>query len=288
MRGDTLSSIADRYGTTVEAIAEANGLPVSTILRVGQQLIIPYPGPTGGPGLELPVISAGTVITYVVQAGDSLYFIANMYGTTVEVLMMVNGIKDPALVSIGQELIIAWGTPTPTATSTPEPTATATTPTPKPTTTPESTPTPTVPTSTPTTTTTPTFTPSVTPQPMPTPTSAYSYPAPSLLAPADGQVFQGMDTVIVLNWASVGILAEDEWYVLRLRYEAEGAAQLPNVWTKATSWRVPADLYLPSDVEDRLVYWDVTVMRQTHTTPDGTPGGVDISLASDTRGFYWY
>jgi LysM repeat protein len=284
IRGDTLSSIADRYGTTVEAIAEANGLPVSTILRVGQQLIIPYPGPTGGPGPEMPVISAGTVITYVVQAGDSLYSIATLYGTTVEVLMMVNGIKDPMLIHIGQELIIAWGTPTPTTTSTPEPTLT---PTPEPTSTPEPTPTPTsTPTSTPTTT--PTFTPSVTPQPMPTPTSAYPYPAPALLAPADGQVFRGMDAVIVLNWASVGILAEDEWYVLRLRYEAEGVDQPPNVWTKTTSWRVPAGLSPPSDAEARLVRWDVTVMCQTHTAPDGTPAGVDISLVSDTRGFYWH
>ena len=97
-----------------------------------------------------------------------------------------------------------------------------------------------------------------------------------------------MEEVIVLNWASVGILAEDEWYVLRLRYEAQGATQPPNVWTKTTSWRVPADIYPPADVEPRLLHWDVTIMRQTHTGPDGTPEGVDISPVSATRGFYWY
>jgi len=123
---------------------------------------------------------------------------------------------------------------------------------------------------------------------MPTPTSAFPYPAPALLAPADGQVFRGVDEVIVLNWASVGILAEDEWYVLRLRYEAEGVAQPPSVWTKTTSWRVPADMYPPADVEPRLLHWEVTVMRQTHTGPDGTPEGVVISPMSDTRRFYWY
>jgi len=123
---------------------------------------------------------------------------------------------------------------------------------------------------------------------MPTPTLAFPYPAPAPLAPADGQVFRGMDEVIVLNWASVGILAEDEWYVLRLRYETEVAAQPPNAWTKTTSWRMPADLYPLSEVKSRLLHWYVTVMRQTQTGPDGTPQGVDISLASATRSFYWY
>ena len=94
--------------------------------------------------------------------------------------------------------------------------------------------------------------------------------------------------VLVLNWASVGILADDEWYVLRLRYGVEGADQLPSVWTKTTSWRVPANLYPPADVEPRLLHWDATVMRQTHTGPDGTPEGITISSTSDIRGFYWY
>lgn len=136
---------------------------------------------------------------------------------------------------------------------------------------------------------TPTATPQPTPQPTPSPTpSAFAYPAPALLAPADGQVFQGADEVIVLSWVSVGILTEDEWYVVRLRYEAPGAVQPPDVWTKTTSWRAPADLYPPADVEPRLLHWNVIVMRQTGTGPDGTPQGVDVSPVSATRGFYWY
>jgi len=283
-RGDNLSSIAARYGTTVEAILEANDLAPSTILSIGQQLIIPSAGATGGMIHEMPVISEGTVITYVIQAGDSLYSIAALYGTTVEVLMIANGIADPALIQVSQELLISWGTPTPTTTSTPEPTLT-----PEPTPTPTMTPTPTTtPTMTMTPTMTPTSTPSATPQPMPTPTSAFPYPAPALLAPADGQVFRGGGEAIVLNWVSVGILADDEWYVLGLRYETEGAAQPPDVWTKTTSWRVPADLYPPADIEPRLLRWDVTVIRQTRTGPDGTPEGFDISPVSATRSFYWY
>jgi len=276
------------HGVTVEAILEANGLSASTILSIGQRLIIPAAGPTGGMFPGMPIISESGVITYVIQAGDSLYSIATLYGTTVEALMMANGIADPVLIQIGQELVVSWGSPTPTATSTPEATLT---PTPKPTDTPEPTSTPTTtPTSTPSATPQPTSQPTSqpTPQPTPQPTSAHPYPAPALLAPADGQVFREIDEIIVLNWASVGILAEDEWYVLRLRYEAEGAAQPPGVWTKTTSWRVPADLYPSADVESHLLRWDVTVMRQTHTGPDGTPEGVVISPVSATRSFYWY
>ena len=124
---------------------------------------------------------------------------------------------------------------------------------------------------------------------MPTPTLLpYPYPAPALLSPADGQVFRGADEVIALNWASVGILAEDEWYVLRLQYEAQQTAQPPSVWTKATGWRVPADLQPSSEVQSRLLRWNVTIMRQTHTGPEGTPEGIVISPMSATRSFYWY
>jgi hypothetical protein len=135
---------------------------------------------------------------------------------------------------------------------------------------------------------TPAFTPSATPQPTPTPALTYPYPAPALLAPPDGQIFRGADGVIVLSWASVGILAEDEWYVLQLQYEAQQTAEPPRVWTKATSWRVPADLYPPPEVESCLLRWNVTIMHQTHTGSDGTPEGVVISPMSATRSFYWY
>jgi hypothetical protein len=97
-----------------------------------------------------------------------------------------------------------------------------------------------------------------------------------------------VDQIIVLNWASVGILADDEWYVLRLQYKAKEAGQPPKVWTKATAWRVPADLYPPPDVRARLLRWNVAIMRQTHIGPDGTPEGVEISPVSTTRSFYWY
>jgi LysM repeat protein len=38
---DNLSKIAERFGTTAQAIADANGITLSTVLNVGQVLIIP-------------------------------------------------------------------------------------------------------------------------------------------------------------------------------------------------------------------------------------------------------
>lgn len=90
--GDNLFRIALRFGTTVEAIKEANGL-TNDIIYVGQVLIIPTPGEVQG------------VTVYVVQSGDTLFRIALRYGTTVEAIMEANGLSDTTIYA-GQELVI--------------------------------------------------------------------------------------------------------------------------------------------------------------------------------------
>ncbi|MCZ7570833.1 MAG: LysM peptidoglycan-binding domain-containing protein [Ardenticatenaceae bacterium] len=93
--GDTLYSIASRYGTTVEAIMRANGLPNATIYA-GQTLLIPT-GSTSTPS------SSGS---YVVRAGDTLYGIARRFGVSVDALAAANGISRSAFVYIGQQMVI--------------------------------------------------------------------------------------------------------------------------------------------------------------------------------------
>jgi hypothetical protein len=85
----------------------------------------------------------------------------------------------------------------------------------------------------------------------------------------------------------VGILDEDEWYVVRLRRVRATAQQPPLVWTKATSWRLPVELYLEGPAEPQRFRWQVSIMRQTGVTEDGTWLGEDHSPSSETRTFSW-
>lgn len=92
--GDSLWLIAQKYDTTVDAIKRLNGL-TSDMLSIGQILMIPSDQPPA-------------YITYTVQAGDSLWLIANRYGTTVEAIKNLNGLTGNAL-DIGQVLKIPVG-----------------------------------------------------------------------------------------------------------------------------------------------------------------------------------
>ena len=67
--GDTLYSIAQRFGTTVQAIQEANGIDDPALLSAGQVLLIPG-GPTGAPTLApTPPPSTGPAV--VVRVGNT-------------------------------------------------------------------------------------------------------------------------------------------------------------------------------------------------------------------------
>lgn len=93
--GDTLTRIAARFGTTVGAIVEANGLTNPNLIYVGQVLVIPA-------GVSAPSPER----VHVVQPGETLYRIALRYGTTVERLMALNGLNNPNRIFVGQVLRI--------------------------------------------------------------------------------------------------------------------------------------------------------------------------------------
>jgi LysM repeat protein/predicted nucleic acid-binding Zn ribbon protein len=296
--GETVSSIAREYGTTSTAILQANGLKTNTIISVGQQLIIPLPPANTSTPTITPTPSP-TPFEYTIKSGETLSAIAKRYKTTVEALMEANDIVDATLVRAGTKIIIvqppdftatmAYETyevkqgdtlytlsskfnltiaaikeinnlssdnlsvgqklRIPVGTATPVPTLTAT--------------------------------PTLTPTPGP------PYPAPVLLAPVEGAAFEGAGTAILLSWASVGILEQDEWYVVRLRRSGVVAEQLPLAWTKATSYRLPAGLYIEGLTEPQRFYWQVMVMRQTGIDQNGTWLGEAASPSSGTRTFTW-
>ena len=93
--GDSLWSIANRYGITVDQLKVANGL-TNYLLQVGQVLTIPKQS------TESPSESNNI---YIVKAGDSLWSIANRYETTVAILKQLNGLSSDNL-SIGQKLYL--------------------------------------------------------------------------------------------------------------------------------------------------------------------------------------
>jgi LysM repeat protein len=100
-RGDTLFSIARRFGTTIGAIAQANSLSNPRYIRAGQGLIIPGAYLTCMPPSAVP----GATV-YIVRPGDTLYSIARRYRTTVAAIARANGIANPRRIWAGQRLVI--------------------------------------------------------------------------------------------------------------------------------------------------------------------------------------
>ena len=109
--GESLSVIADRYGSSVRAIMTANNLRNKHYLRINQKLKIPV-SKTAIASLEVPQVQAsqikGEIIEYRVRKGDSLWLIARRYGTTTKMIQSLNQL-DSALLSIGQVLKIPSG-----------------------------------------------------------------------------------------------------------------------------------------------------------------------------------
>ncbi len=91
--GDSLYSIANKYGLTVDELKNLNNL-TSNLLSIGQKLKV-----TNNSS------SNNSDNIYIVKSGDTLYKIARMYNTTVTNLLELNNLSTSNL-SIGQKLIV--------------------------------------------------------------------------------------------------------------------------------------------------------------------------------------
>jgi lysozyme len=93
--GDTLGRIARYFGTTVQALAQANRLYNVNHIFAGQVLYIPPHQPT-------------RIATYVVMRGDFLAAIAARFGTSVAAIVSYNRLTNPSLIYAGQVLYIPY------------------------------------------------------------------------------------------------------------------------------------------------------------------------------------
>jgi len=117
-KGETLGALAQRYGTSVKAIQEANHLGRSTMIRVGQSLRIPgrsdlaalaapdAPAVPVAPATSSAEANRATATRHTVRRGECLAGIARQYGLKAEDLQAANQICDPSRISVGQVLEI--------------------------------------------------------------------------------------------------------------------------------------------------------------------------------------
>jgi LysM repeat protein len=97
--GDTLGSIATKFGVTVARIQAANALGTSTVIKIGQVLKIPTSATTSPAVTTSPVVK-----TYTVKSGDTLWGIASKLGVSATALAELNGITNANLLRVGQVL----------------------------------------------------------------------------------------------------------------------------------------------------------------------------------------
>ncbi|HOU13178.1 MAG TPA: LysM peptidoglycan-binding domain-containing protein [Anaerolineae bacterium] len=243
--GDTLGEIAAEFNLTVEELKAFNNL-ASDDLAIGQSLLIPPPTPTPGPPPTVdpgvPTTTPAPYLLHTVRAGDTLSTIAEKYGVSVADIRRANNIpEDSETIQVDHVLTIPQYTPTPEAQA--EAIVSG------------------------------------------TPTPVMAYTAPEMLYPPDSATFTGPDAVVVLQWASIGILKDKEYYKLEFIVPGAEGKTTVNVYQRSTAWRVTADLFPPADSADRTCSWRVSVVRLV--TESGKPTYKVISQTVKRRTFIW-
>lgn len=107
-RGETVSTIASRYGVSQYAIFEANNLSRRSKIYAGKTLIVPVPLDReyqSSDSRKNRTYETSNSI-YVVRSGDTMWDIARAFGTTVSALRNINYINRGSRIYVGQKLKI--------------------------------------------------------------------------------------------------------------------------------------------------------------------------------------
>lgn len=91
--GDTASSIANKFKTTIENLQKINGFPNNYEIMVGEFIVVP---------VETEVLFD----TYTVKQGDNMYQIAQKYNADVNDLLKINGLSKADYIYPNQEILV--------------------------------------------------------------------------------------------------------------------------------------------------------------------------------------
>ncbi len=108
-QGETLFGIAMRYNMAADAIASVNGISYPYVIYAGQRLALPAPSgyaPVPQYQPQSPQPNNGYARTHTIAAGETLFSIANRYGTTAQALAAANGLSNPNQIYVGQVLYL--------------------------------------------------------------------------------------------------------------------------------------------------------------------------------------
>lgn len=116
--GDNLFRIALRFNLGYETLARYNGIVNPNLVYVGQTIRIPASAtiPDGTPATAQPIVTVappttqgtyyGNTVIHIVQPGENIFRIGLRYNVTWDVIARANGLYNPNLVFVGQQLII--------------------------------------------------------------------------------------------------------------------------------------------------------------------------------------
>jgi LysM repeat protein len=101
--GDSLTYIANLYGSTVDELVSLNGIVNPNLIIIGDKLEVP--GVSSDP-TPAPESAPTTEVTYTIEDGDTLTHIADHFGVPIEEIASANGIEDWGYIISGHTLVI--------------------------------------------------------------------------------------------------------------------------------------------------------------------------------------
>ena len=122
--------------------------------------------------------------------------------------------------------------------------------------------------------------------PTPTNTQIPPYAAPDLLYPQDGAVVSSIEQTVSLQWSSVGVLLENEAYMVMVEDVTTNAARRIEETTLTTRYIVTVEMK-PYEAIPHVFKWTVVTVRQAGTTSGGRPIFEPAGATSEERTFVW-